>query len=60
MKHPPSVAELREKLGAPSNETIESLRLLKAFFKLAARQRFEVIEMVERLATDPTPDRRLS
>jgi len=53
MKTPTSVAELHSKLGAPSSETVESLRLLTAFMKLASGQRFEVIELVERLATDP-------
>ena len=53
MKNPTFIAELHKKLGAPSSETIESLRLLKAFLKLAPRQRFEVIEMVEHLSTDP-------
>jgi hypothetical protein len=62
MKNPTFVAELHKKLGAPSSETVESLRLLKAFLRLAPRQRFEVIELVERLATDalPSPDRPLS
>jgi hypothetical protein len=62
MKNPTFVAELHKKLGAPSSETVESLRLLKAFLKLAPRQRFEVIELVERLATDAlrSPDRPLS
>jgi hypothetical protein len=61
MKNPTFIAELHKKLGAPSSETIESLRLLKAFLKLAPRQRFEVIEMVERLSTDPsTPEYPLS
>jgi hypothetical protein len=62
MKNPTFVAELHKKLGAPSSETVESLRLLKAFLKLAPRQRFEVIELVERLATDalPSPDHPLS
>ena len=62
MKNPTFVAELHQKLGAPSSETVESLRLLKAFLKLAPRQRFEVIELVERLATEtlPSPDRPLS
>jgi hypothetical protein len=53
MKTPPSVAELHNKLGAPSSETVESLRLLTAFRKLAPRRRIEVIALVERLATDP-------
>lgn len=52
MKNPTFVAELHKKLGAPSSETVESLRLLKAFIKLAPGQRFEVIELVEGLATD--------
>ncbi len=62
MKNPTFVAELHKKLGAPSSETVESLRLLKAFLKLAPRQRSEVIELVERLATDaqPFPDHPFS
>ena len=54
MKKPTIAAELRKKLGAPSSETIESLRLLKAFLRLAPSRRFEVIELVERLATEHT------
>ena len=53
MKNPTYVAELQNKLGAPSSETIESLRLLKAFVKLPSAQRSEIIELVERVATDP-------
>jgi hypothetical protein len=53
MKNPTLVAELHGKLGAPSGETVEGLRLLKAFLKLSPRQRFEIMELVERLATDP-------
>ena len=53
MKNPTYVAELQNKLGAPSSETIESLRLLKAFVKLPSGQRSEIIELVERVATDP-------
>jgi hypothetical protein len=60
MRSPTFVAELRKKLGAPSSETVESLRLLKAFVKLAPSERFEVIELVERLATDARSDRPLS
>src|ERR1700676_4690990 len=55
MKNPTFVGDLHKTLGAPSIETVESLRLLKAFLKLAPTQRFEVIELVERLATDSTP-----
>ena len=55
MKNPTYVAELQKKLGAPSSETVESLRLLKAFLKLAPDQRFEIIDLVERLATDRSP-----
>ena len=54
MKNPTYVAELQKKLGAPSSETVESLRLLKAFLKLAPDQRSEIIELVERLAADPS------
>jgi hypothetical protein len=56
MKNPTFVAELHKKLGAPSSEAMESLRLLKAFLKLAPRQRFELIETAERLANDPSSD----
>jgi hypothetical protein len=56
MKSPTYVAELQKKLGAPSSETVESLRLLKAFLKLPSDQRSEIIELVERLATTPSPD----
>ena len=55
MKNPTFVAELQKRLGAPSSETVESLRLLKAFLKLAPGQRFEIIELVERLAANPAP-----
>jgi hypothetical protein len=54
MKNPTYVAELQKRLGAPSSEAVESLRLLKAFLKLAPDQRFEIIELVERLAANPT------
>jgi hypothetical protein len=63
MKNHIFVAELHRKLGAPSSQTVESLRLLKAFLKLDARQRFEVIKFVEELAADSSasvPDRPLS
>jgi hypothetical protein len=53
MNKPTIAADLRKRLGAPSNETVESLRLLKAFLRLAPSRRFEVIELVERLATEP-------
>jgi hypothetical protein len=56
MKNPTFVAELHKKLGAPSSEAVESLRLLKAFLRLAPRQRFELIEIAERLANDPATD----
>jgi hypothetical protein len=56
MKSPTYVAELQKKLGAPSSETVESLRLLKAFQKLRSDQRSEFIELVERLVTNPLPD----
>ncbi|WP_223969037.1 hypothetical protein [Bradyrhizobium sp. RD5-C2] len=53
MKNPTYVTELQNKLGAPSSETLESLRLLKAFLRLAPDQRSEVIELLERLAVEP-------
>ncbi len=53
MKDPTFVAELQRRLGAPSSETLESLPLLKAFLKLEPGQRFEIIELVERLAAEP-------
>jgi hypothetical protein len=53
MKNSPTIAELQEKLGFPSDETVEGLRLLKDFLKLSARQRMDVVEFVECLATDP-------
>lgn len=55
MRNRTSVSELSEKLGYPSGETIEDLRLLKAFIKLSPPQRSEVIDLVEQLATDPAP-----
>jgi len=56
MKNPTFMVELHKKLGAPSSEAMESLRLLKAFLKLAPSKRCEVIEMVEGLATDAPVD----
>src|SRR5215213_1583566 len=53
MQDPTFVAELQKRLGAPSSETVESLRLLKAFLRLTPGQRYEIIELVERLAADP-------
>jgi hypothetical protein len=35
---------------------MESLRLLKAFLKLAPRQRYELLEMAERLVKDAAAD----
>ena len=55
MRNRTSVSELSEKLGYPSSETIEGLRLLKAFIKLSPPQRSEVIDLVEQFATDPAP-----
>ena len=50
MIDPIFVAELQKRLGAPSSDTVESLRLLKAFLQLAPNRRFEIIKLVERLA----------
>lgn len=61
MKNMNFATELHLKLGAPSSRTVESLRLLRAFLKLAPRQRFEVIKLVEDLATDESlPEHPLS
>src|SRR3954447_21689378 len=50
-----SIAGLHKKLGTPSGEVVESLRLLKAFVKLAPPQRREVLQMAERLANEDLP-----
>jgi hypothetical protein len=60
MKNPPNVAELQKKLGAPSSETIQSLRLLKAFLKLPYDRRSEIIALIERLASNPSSNAPLS
>ncbi|CCE02586.1 hypothetical protein [Bradyrhizobium sp. STM 3809] len=52
MKNQTFIAELHTKLGAPSSEAVESLRLLKAFLKMAPGQRIELIEMIERLTSE--------
>jgi len=49
------VSELSKKLGHPTSETMQGLRLLKAFIRLSPSQRAEVIDLVEQLATDPAP-----
>ena len=53
MKNSTHVAELQEMLGSPSSGTVEGLRLLKAFLKLSRRQRFDIVEFIERLEIDP-------
>ena len=55
MKNRTSVPRPGEKLGYPSSEPIEGLRLLKAFIRLSPPQRSEVLGLAERLATDPAP-----
>lgn len=60
MKNVGFASELHLKLGAPSSQTVESLRLLRAFLKLAPRQRFEVIKLVEDLASEELPEYPLS
>lgn len=61
MKNLNFAAELHLKLGVPPSSTVESLRLLRAFLKLAPRQRFEVIKLVEDLAAEEAlPERPLS
>lgn len=51
MNNPTFMAELHNRLGAPSSETVECLRLVKAYLKLEPSQRSQVIDLVERLAT---------
>jgi hypothetical protein len=55
MKNPTFISELHKELGAPSSEVVESLRLLKAFVKLAPPQRCEVLQMAERLVNEDLP-----
>lgn len=55
MKNRTSVSEVSATLGYPSNETVQGLRLWKAFVKLSPAQRSEVLAWVEHLATDPAP-----
>jgi hypothetical protein len=55
MKNRTFISDLREQLGSPSSETLDGLRLLRAFVKLSSRQRAEVIELVERFASDQPP-----
>jgi hypothetical protein len=43
---------MRSKLGDPSAETIESLRLLRSFIKLTPRQRRDILKLVERVAIE--------
>lgn len=60
MKNLDFAAELHLKLGAPASQTVESLRLLRAFLKLQPRQRFEIVKLVEDLADDVAPEPPLS
>jgi hypothetical protein len=55
MKNRTSVSEIGAKLGYPSSETAQGLRLWKAFIKLSPAQRSEVLALVEQLAIDPAP-----
>lgn len=61
MKNLSFATEMHLKLGAPSSQSIESLRLLRAFMKLERRQRCEIIKLIEDLATDEViPEHPLS
>jgi hypothetical protein len=55
MTHRTFASELSEKLGYPTSETIQGLRLLRAFIRLSPSQRAEVVDLVEQLANDPAP-----
>ena len=60
MKNLNFATELHLKLGAPTSQTVESLRLLRSFLKLEPQQRFEVIKLVEDLASEELAERPLS
>jgi hypothetical protein len=55
MKNRTSASEVSATLGYPSTETVQGLRLWKAFIKLSPSQRAEVLAWVEHLANDPAP-----
>ena len=55
MKDRISVSELNAGLGYPSSETVQGLRLWKAFIRLSPSQRSEVLALIEELANDPAP-----
>jgi hypothetical protein len=55
MKNRISISEVSAKLGYPSGETIQGLRLLRAFVRPSPSQRSEVVDIVEQLASDPAP-----
>ena len=55
MKNRTSDSEVSATLGFPSNETVQGLRLWKAFVQLSPSQRSEVLALVEQLAIDPAP-----
>jgi hypothetical protein len=55
MKNRTSDSEVSATLGFPSNETVQGLRLWKAFVQLSPSQRSEVLALVEQLAADPAP-----
>jgi hypothetical protein len=55
MKNRTSTSEVSATLGFPSSETVQGLRLWKAFVRLSPSQRSEVLALVEQLATDPAP-----
>ncbi len=58
MKNRTSASEVSATLGFPSSETMQGLRLWKAFLKLSPSQRSDVLALVEQLAADhaPLPD----
>jgi hypothetical protein len=55
MKNRLPVSEVGAKLGYPLSETVQGLRLWKAFIKLSPARRSEVLALAEQLATDPAP-----
>ena len=55
MKNRTSVLELSAGLGHPSSETVQGLRLWKAFIRLSPAQRAQVLALVEELAAETAP-----
>lgn len=53
MENRMSVSEVGVRLGFPSSETVQGLRLWKGFHQVSPSQRSEVLALVEQFGTDP-------